>query len=95
MQVGRGAFALWSEVAIGWGHRGLAIALGRTSLATACTQPLFVRPEATAAAPSAVVEPVAYLRVISEFVNSYVLVRATRSPLSIQDCPTMAHNWVS
>lgn len=73
MDIGKGTFALWSELTFGLGRRGLAIALGGSGLAAAC-KPI-TRPVAPAATPAAILEPVEYLRVVSQFVNSYVLVR--------------------
>lgn len=82
LNTGRGMFALWSEVAYGVGRRGLAIALGGTGLATACTQPLIVAPQATAAATTAAqLDPVEYQRVIAQFVNAYVLIRGNEVAL--------------
>lgn len=83
INAGRGVFALWSEVAYGVGRRGLAIALGGTGLATACTQPLIVAPQATAIATAAAgqLDPVTYTQVIAEFVNAYVLIRGNEAAL--------------
>lgn len=72
MQVGKGTFALWSEVTFGLGRRGLAIALGGSSLMAACAP---IQPQAGTSTPSAALDPVEYMRVISDFVNSYVLIR--------------------
>jgi glyoxylase-like metal-dependent hydrolase (beta-lactamase superfamily II) len=74
MQVGRGTFALWTEMTLGLGRRGLAVALGGSGLAAAACQPIR-RPEAISAPAAAEIEGATYLRVVSEFVNSYVLVR--------------------
>jgi len=86
VNAGRGVFALWSEVTYGVGRRGLAIALGGTSLATACTQPLIVAPQATAVATTAAaaagqLDPVTYSQVIAQFVNAYVLIRGNEAAL--------------
>lgn len=79
MNAGRGIFALWSEVNFGLASRGLAIALGGTGLATACTQPLVVAPQGTIPAPTpttvAQLDPVEYQQVIAQYVNAYVLIR--------------------
>lgn len=76
---GRGTFALWSEVNFGLARRGLAIALGGTGLATACTQPFVVAPQGTIPAPTpttvAELDPVEYQQVIAQYVNAYVLIR--------------------
>jgi glyoxylase-like metal-dependent hydrolase (beta-lactamase superfamily II) len=72
MQMGKGTFALWSEVTFGLGRRGLAIALGGSGLAAAC-QPI-MRPAAQPAAQAGLAA-VQYHRVITEFVSAYVLVR--------------------
>lgn len=82
LNAGRGMFALWSEVTFGLGSRGVAIALGGTGLATACTQPLIVAPQATTAATTAAeLDPVEYQRVIAQFVNAYVLIRGNEAAL--------------
>ncbi|MEM7348106.1 MAG: MBL fold metallo-hydrolase [Chloroflexota bacterium] len=70
MSAGKGIFALITEMQFGLATRGVAIALGGSSLVTACTQ---AEPEQVAVAPEQVGS--AYLRVATEFVNSYVLVR--------------------
>lgn len=79
---GRGMFALWSEATFGLGRRGLAIALGGSGLATACTQPLIVAPQATAQSTAvAQLDPVQYQQVIAQFVNAYVLIRGNEVAL--------------
>ena len=76
MSVGKGTFALLSEVTFGLGRRGLAVALGGTGLATACTQPMTFPPPALQSTSDDEMEATAsYLRVAIEFVNAYVLVR--------------------
>ena len=82
VNAGRGVFALWSEVTYGVGRRGLAIALGGTGLATACTQPLIVAPQATTVASTvAQLDPVTYTQVIAQYVNAYVLIRGNEVAL--------------
>jgi glyoxylase-like metal-dependent hydrolase (beta-lactamase superfamily II) len=76
MQVGRGSFALLAEATFGFGRRGLAIALGGSGLAAACTPIQAPTPSASSGAGVATgLEGVNYFQVVSEFVNSYVLVR--------------------
>lgn len=81
LNAGKGTFALWSEVSFGIGRSTLAIALGGTGLATACTQPQTMLADPTAAAGSTLPEtmsdmdPLTYSRVIADFVNAYVLIR--------------------
>lgn len=72
LNAGRGTFALWSEVSFGLGRGALAVALGGSGLATACTQPLLLTPEPTTLSD---LEPVTYSRIIADFVNAYVLIR--------------------
>lgn len=76
MQMGKGTFALWSEVTFGLGRRGLAIALGGSGLVTAACQPI-TRPADLPVTPAAAAElaAVQYHRVITDFVSAYVLVR--------------------
>jgi glyoxylase-like metal-dependent hydrolase (beta-lactamase superfamily II) len=57
-----GAFAIWTELAFGFGRRGWGIVLGNVDLATGLAE-------------AQIRDPVKVLRVITEFVNSYVLVR--------------------
>jgi len=57
-----GAFAVWTELTFGFGRRGWGIALGDADLATSL-------------AAAQAQDPVKALRVITEFVNAYVLVR--------------------
>lgn len=78
LNAGRSTFALWSEVSFGLGRGALAVALGGTGLATACTQPLLVTPEATTASD---LDPVMYSRIIADFVNAYVLIRGNEVAL--------------
>ena len=76
MSAGKGVFALLSEVKFGLGARGLAIALGGSSLATACTQPLIIpQQSASQSADDPDSEVARYFQVATDFVNSYVLVR--------------------
>lgn len=74
MQVGRGSFALLSELTFGLGRRGLAVALGGSSLAAAC-QPIQPVTKPAASAPAAALAAVDYYPVVTDFVNAYVLVR--------------------
>ena len=87
MSVGKGSFALLSEMTFGFGRRGVAVALGGTGLATVACQPQLVMPEA--AAPAAM-EPEAmalsYSQVFMDFVSAYVLVRG--SEIAIVDTGT-------
>lgn len=78
LNTGRGAVALWSEISFGVGSRALAVALGGSGLATACTQPLIVAPEATSVGE---LDPATYTRVIADFVNAYVLIRGDEATL--------------
>ncbi len=76
MSAGKGVFALLTEIKFGLGARGVAVALGGSSLATACANQQAVTEQVPAAAP--VPEEVAvaqYFQVATQFVNSYVLVR--------------------
>jgi hypothetical protein len=57
-----GAWAVWSELAGGFGRPGWRIALGGADLATRVAQ-------------AQVRDPVQAFRVITDFVNAYVLVR--------------------
>lgn len=61
-QMATGAFAIWAELTFGFGRKGWGIALGNTDLAMGIA-------EAQAQNSMEV------LRVITEFVNSYVLIR--------------------
>lgn len=82
MGVGKGTFALLSEVAFGFGRRGLAVALGGSGLATAACQPQLLQPQATAPAVSEPEEVAAqYFRVITKFVSSYVLIRGNEAAI--------------
>ena len=73
MQVGQGSFAVLTEVTLGLGRRGLAVALGGSGLLAAC------RPIQQAAESSKTVaqslEAVHYFPVFNQFVNAFVLVR--------------------
>lgn len=87
MSVGKGSFALLSEMTFGFGRRGLAVALGGSGLATAACQPQLLQVPAaapTAAAPEEAAE--SYLRVFMDFVSAYVLVR--NSEIAIVDTGT-------
>ncbi|MEZ4712874.1 MAG: MBL fold metallo-hydrolase [Caldilineaceae bacterium] len=90
MSIGKGSFALLSEMTFGLGRRGLAVALGGSGLMAAC-QPL----QAPAAAPTtaAALEEMApeemaasYQRIFMDFVSAYVLVRG--SEIAIVDTGT-------
>ncbi|MCB0086069.1 MAG: MBL fold metallo-hydrolase [Caldilineaceae bacterium] len=93
---------LWSEVSFGLGSKMLAIALGGSGLATACTQPL-IRPEGTSPAgtvPSATMnpaemDPVEYVRVIADFVNAYVLIRGNEVALVDTGIPGTGEQFAS
>jgi len=78
MNTGRGMVGLWSELSFGLGTKMMAVAIGGSGLATACTQPLIVAPEATAVSN---IDPLAYVRVIADFVNAYVLIRGNEVAL--------------
>lgn len=78
LNTGRGMVGLWSEISFGVGSKFMAVALGGSGLATACT-PL-ITPEATVAPGAggtipAGADPAEYIRVIADFVNAYVLIR--------------------
>ena len=76
MSAGKGVFALLSEVKFGLGARGLAVALGGSSLATACTQPLVIpQQQASQADVDPELETALYFQIAIQFVNAYVLVR--------------------
>ncbi|MEM7132394.1 MAG: MBL fold metallo-hydrolase [Chloroflexota bacterium] len=79
MSVGKGSFALLSEMTFGFGRRGLAFALGGSGLATAACQPLQLLPTESAAPQEAAPEEAAllYHQVFMDFVSSYVLVRGS------------------
>lgn len=69
MSAGKGIFGLLAEVKFGLGVRGLAIALGGSSLATACNQASVLDDNSTDT------EIAKYFQVATDFVNSYVLAR--------------------
>ena len=73
MQVGRGSFAVLTEVTLGLGRRGLAVALGGSALAAAC-QPIQQVTESSSRAAQTL-EAVNYFPVFNQFVNAFVLVR--------------------
>ena len=87
MSVGKGSFALLSEMTFGFGRRGLAFALGGTGLATAACQPQLLQPEMAAPTAAAPEEAAAlYHQIFMEFVSAYVLVRG--SEIAIVDTGT-------
>ena len=75
MSAGKGVFGLLAEMKFGLGARGVAIALGGSSLATACADPSLLQPAANATAVTPEEEAAMYFQVATQFVNSYVLVR--------------------
>ncbi|MCB0185728.1 MAG: MBL fold metallo-hydrolase [Caldilineaceae bacterium] len=92
MNTGRGMVGLWSELSFGLGSKMLAIAIGGSGLATACTQPLIVAPEATAVSD---IDPVEYVRVIADFVNAYVLIRGNEVALVDTGIPGTGDQFAS
>ena len=75
MSAGKGMFALLAEVKFGLGARGLAIALGGSSLATACSNSEALQQAVEQGQVDPDLETAMYFQVATEFVNSYVLVR--------------------
>lgn len=61
-QMAQGTFVVWAEVTFGLGRKGLSIALGDDRLAASVAQ-------------AQTRDPVNVTRVITDFVNSYVLIR--------------------
>lgn len=87
MSVGKGSFALLSEMTFGFGRRGLAFALGGTGLATAACQPQLLQPSPAATSAAEPEEAAAlYHQVFMGFVSSYVLIRG--SEIAIVDTGT-------
>ena len=74
-----GTWAVWSELTGGRGRPGWRIALGGADLATRVVQ-------------AQTRAPVHALRVITDFVNAYVLVRGKEIAWSIPACPIMVRN---
>lgn len=90
MAMGKGSFALLSEMTFGLGRRGLAVALGGSGLAAAACQPLQTPAPGTGVTLPAPTTPeeaaAAYQRVFMDFVSAYVLVRG--SEIAIVDTGT-------
>ena len=81
MSSGKGVFALLSEVKFGLGARGLAVALGGSSLATACSNPEALQQVMEQEKVDPALEAAMYFQVATEFVNSYVLVRGEEAAI--------------
>lgn len=92
MNTGRGMVGLWSELSFGLGSKMFAVALGGSGLATACTQPLIVAPEADSVAD---IDPTEYVRVIADFVNAYVLIRGNEVALVDTGIPGTGEQFAS
>ena len=87
MSTGKAGVGVLSEVTFGFGRKGLAIALGGTSLATAACQPQLLQPQTAAVTDMGPEEAAAnYMRVFMDFVSAYVLVRG--SEIAIVDAGT-------
>jgi glyoxylase-like metal-dependent hydrolase (beta-lactamase superfamily II) len=94
MNTGRGMVGLWSELSFGLGSKMLAVAIGGSGLATACTQPLIVAPTPTANT-GVDLDPVEYVRVIADFVNAYVLIRGNEVALVDTGIPGTGEQFAS
>ncbi|MEM7029460.1 MAG: MBL fold metallo-hydrolase [Chloroflexota bacterium] len=75
MSAGKGVFGLLSEVKFGLGARGLAVALGGSSLATACSNPEAIQEAMDQGQMDPDLETAMYFQVATDFVNSYILIR--------------------
>ncbi|MFN8446700.1 MAG: MBL fold metallo-hydrolase [Caldilineaceae bacterium] len=76
MRMGHGSFALVAEVALGLGRRGIAVALGGSTLAAACS-PIQRVAETASPSTAAALDAVNYFPVFNQFVNAFVLVRGS------------------
>lgn len=85
MGMGKGSFALLTEMTFGFGRRGLAVALGGSGLATACTQPQLLQPTTGTSGSMVEASPeeaaAQWTQVSLGFVNAYVLIRGNEAAI--------------